>query len=109
MDTVRKYFNSTRFDFDSCEIYAHTIRHYVHIDGLDRNCIYVLFNTKDKFHPVTVGAIAHEAIHVVDYIFGIIGAAHDPENPEPFTYLVDYIADLIADFLKKRVGWKLYG
>jgi hypothetical protein len=44
---------------------------------------------------LSVGDIAHEAVHVAVELFRDMGAYLDPDNQEPFTYLVGWIADCI--------------
>jgi len=44
---------------------------------------------------ISVGAIAHEAVHVATELFSEIGAIHTKDNQEPFAYLVGWIADCI--------------
>lgn len=44
---------------------------------------------------LSVGDIAHEAVHVASELFSEMGAIHTSDNQEPFAYLVGWIADCI--------------
>lgn len=44
---------------------------------------------------LSVGDIAHEATHVAARLFQEIGSYLDPENQEPFSYLVGWVTDCI--------------
>lgn len=59
----------------------------------------VVLNPRYEHKKLGVGTIAHEACHAADFIFENCGATHDFNNPEPYTYLVGWVADEIAKFL----------
>lgn len=44
---------------------------------------------------LSVGDIAHEAVHVATELFSEIGSFHTADNQEPFAYLVGWVADCI--------------
>jgi hypothetical protein len=54
-------------------------------------CGYLVYIQSD----LSIGQIAHEAVHVAVGLFKDIGAYLDPDNQEPFAYLVGWIADCI--------------
>lgn len=51
---------------------------------------------------LSVGQIAHESGHVATELFSQIGAYLDPNNQEPFMYLLGYIADCIDKVIKNK-------
>lgn len=53
----------------------------------------------DKDH---LSNIAHEIVHLKNYIFKTIGARLDFDNDEPEAYLTGYLFDLIYNFLHKE-------
>lgn len=59
----------------------------------------VLITINDK---LSVGQIAHEAGHVATEIFMDIGSYLDPNNQEPFMYLLGYIAECIDKVIKNK-------
>lgn len=54
------------------------------------------------YSKLRTGQIAHEAGHVATEIFRDIGAYLDPDNQEPFMYLLGYVADCIDKVLKNK-------
>lgn len=53
-------------------------------------------------NKLSVAQISHEAGHVATSIFQDIGAYLDPNNQEPFMYLLGYIAGLIDEVIKNK-------
>ena len=53
----------------------------------------------DKKH---LSNIAHEIVHLKNYIFKTIGGQLDFDNDEPEAYLTGYLFDVIYDFLHKK-------
>lgn len=51
---------------------------------------------------MTVGQIAHESGHATTEIFREIGSYLDPNNQEPFMYLLGYISDCIDKVIKNK-------
>ena len=49
---------------------------------------------------LSVGQMAHEAVHVATYLFDEIGAEHTVYNQEPFAYLVGWVADCMERMKK---------
>lgn len=49
----------------------------------------------------SAGVIAHEAVHIANYIFKRIDAQLDINNDEPYAYLLGWIVDCITNILKK--------
>lgn len=50
---------------------------------------------------ITYGTIAHEAKHIVNYIFTHKGLKLDTDNDEAECYLLAYIVDLIIEKIQK--------
>jgi hypothetical protein len=50
---------------------------------------------------VPLKTIAHEAVHIADYIYIDYGCEFSRHNDEPFAYLVEFIVDKISNFIKK--------
>jgi acetone carboxylase gamma subunit len=50
---------------------------------------------------MTVGVMAHEAVHIADFIFTNCGITHDLDNDEPFAYLVEWIINELYEFYKE--------
>ena len=67
------------------------------------NSILVMFNMcLDQ--TVTYGMLAHEALHIVDDVFHIIGHSYNVENNEPGTYLIEWVVNTIIDhFLERKL------
>lgn len=68
-------------------------------DDLKYGALVVIMNKKD----VTTGVVAHESVHVADYIceqLGIYSQCFRDGN-EAYAYLVGYIADCISDSIKE--------
>ena len=59
---------------------------------------YAAFETKE----ITPGIIAHEAKHIVNYVFKDICAKLDPDNDEPECYFLKWIVDKIHENLPKK-------
>lgn len=49
---------------------------------------------------IRVGIIAHEALHLIGYIYEDIGAILDVKNDEPQCYLLEWIVDECHKFIK---------
>lgn len=68
-------------------------------DDLKYGALVVIMNKKD----VTTGVVAHESVHVADYIceqLGIYSQGFRDGN-EAYAYLVGYVADCISDSIKE--------
>jgi hypothetical protein len=61
---------------------------------------WVIFNSKRK---LTVDTIAHEALHISRMILHNRGVDFDPENDEPYAYMVGWVSDVIYKTLKQYV------
>ena len=48
---------------------------------------------------ISGGDIAHECLHIVNYIWTHIGADHDTRNDEPSCYLLGWVYDQVYKFL----------
>lgn len=92
-----EYFKKVDVDFDKREIFAHAVEASRIEKGEHWLCVYIVFNTKNKFMPLTHSTIAHEAKHIADFIFERIGAS--TFNDEPHNYLTEYIVKAVNEFL----------
>jgi hypothetical protein len=50
------------------------------------------------------GMLAHEVVHLVNWVFGYIGVSWGDESEEPFCYLVDYWHRTILEALYDAGG-----
>lgn len=69
----------------------------------DNGCYGVLILIKTR---LSVGQIAHEAGHVATEVFSDIGSYLDPNNQEPFMYLLGYVADCIDKVIKNKFEYE---
>lgn len=68
----------------------------------DGNLGVIVYVCPDMDHDV--GSLAHEAVHVADYVFdelGMISQSYDDGN-EPYAYLVGWIANKIKEYYDSR-------
>lgn len=56
---------------------------------------YVILNLNNKYSKLSQGVIAHEALHVVSFLFLQRGIEYDKINDEPTSYLLQWIVDTI--------------
>ena len=56
--------------------------------------VYVVCFPSDK--EKTYRTVAHEALHIANYLAQDMGIQYDPENTEAFAYLAGYVADCIC-------------
>lgn len=101
-------YNINGFDFDyefteDDSIYAHTIKGEVYINEHLCHCIYLIFNPKHSMDMITPGVIAHECLHAMHMIYHAIGAeVEDIRDGEKDAYLLEYLVNLVHDFLDKK-------
>ena len=76
------------FDLASCSAFSYAEP----INGYNR---YFIFLHNHRNNP---GIIAHECAHVADSIFSHIEAALDPENDEPYCYLLGWLVNKVHKF-----------
>ncbi len=80
--------------------YGTTIEHHYK----NKNCIYLIFYHKPfkKYSKKQNAAcIAHEIIHVVNYIFSRRAIEFTYNHDEHYAYFVEYLYKLAYDFMKK--------
>lgn len=86
-------------DFKGSSVYAHAY----HGGFKGKNSYFVIINPeiqeKDKlgFH----GSIAHESLHVVNFLFSHIGEIHSTEHDEPQAYLLGWVVEQVYKILDK--------
>lgn len=49
---------------------------------------------------ITASTIAHEALHITNYIYKDVGIIYDPNNNEPYCYMLGFIVKQCHKFLK---------
>ena len=95
-ENLVKYFKRRGFDFKDGCVFAHTISHYRKENKLEYQCVYLVFNRKNKWAKLNYGIIAHEATHGADAIFDYID---EGKVEECYAYLVEYLVKEICGFL----------
>lgn len=60
---------------------------------------------KPDSHPST---IAHESVHVANYLYDIVGAEVDIRNDEPYAYLIGWIVEQIYIIKDGYINTRLY-
>ena len=91
---VKKYYP----DFYDDYVYAHALDHYYK----GKRAYYVVLNTDYKYGKITNGVVAHEAHHIVTYLFNYKGILYDPANDEPFAYMIGWVVERIHEVLDKK-------
>lgn len=81
------------------EVFAST---YYNFNYKETNTSLILLNFNNDTASITHGIIAHECCHLVEAIFERVGAKHNIDNPESFTYLLEYLVDELYKFLKEQ-------
>ncbi len=80
-------------EFELSELYAHSF--------LSGGGIMCVFNPRNE-HKLTYGVIAHEAVHIANFISLRKGVIVDGNNDEPQAYLVDWVTTRIHETLIKN-------
>lgn len=80
--------------------YAHCVDANRMVGKERHRCIYVMLNPWGH-RNITTGTIAHESVHVKNYIWEQIKHVQDQKQDEPEAYLVDYIVTLVDGFIRK--------
>lgn len=83
-------------DYDRIKVYAHSW--YFNYRGREGNAIILNFD-KNK---ITHGTIAHEALHIANFIADSRGFKPDLINDEPMAYLIAWITNEVYKFMKKN-------
>lgn len=104
---LRKLFKSTNYYADAKEafkedsdIYADTIKSSIKVKGKSLNCIYIVLNTKNNFSEIPISTLGHEAIHVMQFLYRIIGESFcNGANLEHDAYLLEYLLKAQLNFL----------
>ncbi len=84
-------------DFNDDSLYAQS--RYINFKG--RQGFAAAFNFDSIGRKITHGCIAHESIHLANFIADYRGFKADFYNDEPIAYLVDWITDEIYKFIMK--------
>jgi hypothetical protein len=59
----------------------------------------IMIRTKAKCP--TLGVVAHEVFHAVEFLFEIIGIKHCDESSEAWAYMIEYLTNEIYKLIKK--------
>lgn len=78
------------------EHFHYATTYYRSMDDRRTSCIVLNFGTDPL---MTHGTIAHESTHAADFLFEAVGAKHHFDNPEPYSYLVGWIANEVYEFI----------
>lgn len=97
-------------DIPYCEVkYANTSVNIGNGKKKNFSCIYAIFNIEYPNDYISLGDIAHEAAHVASLTLSRVGWMHDIQDDlpkeEPYTYLVGYLTNVMANFLLEQ-GWQ---
>lgn len=91
---VRKMFP----DFDDDEVYAHSL-----LAGYrGKQAFVIIINPDNSYRDIKHGTIAHEAVHIANYVGMTRGFVADFDNDEPICYLVEWVTDKVYKLLKKK-------
>lgn len=71
-----------------------------------QGAFYCVLNFNNKYGKISHGVIAHEAVHLANFILSDVGVISDYNNDEPLTYLVQWITNQIYSFINKK-GFKV--
>ena len=72
----------------------------LYIKNMHYYTVEIIFRA-EHFGFVTLGVLAHEALHAADSIFHRIGAKNKFKNSEPYAYLVQHITDILHLFIEE--------
>jgi hypothetical protein len=88
-------------DDNSFSIPASIYCHAMYAEKDERHGFIAIFNFKNKGRPVTHGAIAHEAVHIANFMFDSRGMVPDQKNDEAFSYFTEWVVDQVYTFAKE--------
>lgn len=84
--------------FKEEELYAHALyRNWKGTEGF-----IIVLNFHNPSRKITHGVIAHEALHVVNFLAQSRGIEADFTNDEPLTYLLEWTVDEIYKYMKQK-------
>lgn len=87
-------------DMSNETVYAHTWDWYTYDKKVKYKCVYIILNTKHPFHKIKHSTIAHECVHAANMTLHHVGVFPDFQNDEAQAYLVEYIYNIVHDFIK---------
>lgn len=100
-DSVKDYNSNYNDDYisESDYIFGHSIfTEEVDSDSNDGCYVMVLNLWADK--RITHGIIAHEALHITNFILNHVGSNFDDDNHEHYAYLLEWVVGVVYDFLR---------
>lgn len=99
-------------------IYGSASRGYVYDSQQEKDldmptkCLFVVLNPFSKSAkiecPTAPHIIAHEAVHIKNYLYGGLGIESDINNDEPEAYLVGAIVKLVLEMIEELKGHEDY-
>jgi len=92
---VKKHFPF--FPNESDEPYACTL----HGSYEDIESFAIVLNPWNNTSSITDGCVAHECLHLVNYIFANRNINYDLDNDEPAAYLINWLVDQTYSFLRE--------
>ena len=93
----------SKYNIEVDEIYCHTQSG----DYRKQNAVFVVFNFKHSNSKITYGAVAHESLHALNFIYKSRDVGLDVENDEHSAYLIDWISETLHSLINKN-GFKLH-
>lgn len=90
--------NKTHPTSEESEPFAFTETLYSIENGVSTRYYAMIINTKYPYLKPSIGTIAHECLHIVNMIFGVIKAKPDFKNDEHQAYLLEYFVDKAMEF-----------
>ena len=80
------------------DVFAHT---YMGPDHDGRKVITVIINPKNKYSQASLTDVAHECIHVKNFIYGSVSQYLDTENDEAEAYFFTWVLKQAYEFYQK--------
>ena len=74
---------------------------FLHEDKKFPRCIYMWFPTRE-YKIIKQGILAHECLHLIDWISKGKGFHHDIENQEVYAQFMGYLFSSLLPFFKKK-------
>lgn len=68
----------------------------------DKQAFYMVLNFDSAGGNMTHGTIAHEALHITNFLADQKGFVPDFENDEPLAYIIGWVTDQAYKFIDKK-------
>lgn len=93
-EKIEKKFPEIKWDY----LYARSI--HGALNGF--TCFFIVLNLHNEYKKIRHGIIAHEALHITNYIMELCSVDGDLNNDEPLTYTLSWITDQVYKFLQQK-------